>query len=574
MAKTKQQLTREEIAQREIGLTHVRPGTAWALLAIFLATIFAVPLIQAVHEIHEHAVGNRTSAWPGCFDIFASMPRAADVFGESDGTTFSRLMAANRSLQHDIDEFEATLKTDSLLAKNLLPPVQEFTVWSVGLGNEKAYVGRDGWLFYRPGIDYLTGPGFLDPRRLAERADSGTEWRSAPQSDPRKAIFQFHRQLAERGITLIVVPVSVKAQVHPDKFSDACNKQLKPLNNPSYDEFCQHLRSRGVLVFDPTAGLVRRSFSANIFVPQYLTADTHWRPEAMEASADALAEYIRKNVDLPPARPTGYRRVTESVTNLGDIARMLRLPKGQTLYPPETVEIHPVPTAGGEIWRPIRSADVLLLGDSFSNVFSLDAMGWGAGSGFAEQISFALKRPLDVIIRNDAGAYATRESLGLELARGADRLAGKRLVIWQFAQRELATGNWKMIDMTLGQRRPSKFIVPKASEEMLVTAVISDASGVPRPGSVPYKDHIRSLHLTDLRDEAGKPIPDSQAVVYVWSMRDNTWTSGARLRAGQVVKLRLRPWSDVEGELGRINRSELDDDDLAFETPCWGEMMK
>ncbi|MCK4624856.1 MAG: hypothetical protein KAV00_06070, partial [Phycisphaerae bacterium] len=225
-------------------------------------------------------------------------------------------------------------------------------------------------------------------------------------------------------------------------------------------------------------------------------------------------------------------------------------------------------------WRPSRSADVLLLGDSFSNVFSLDAMGWGVGAGFAEQISFALNRPLDVIIRNDAGAFATREALGRELARGADRLAGKRLVIWQFTERDLAVGDWKLLDMTLGQWRPGEFIVPKTGEEMLVTAVIADASGVPRPGSVPYKDHIRSLHLRDSRDEAGKPIPDAQAVVYIWSMRDNAWTSGARLRAGQVVKLRLRPWSDVEGELGGINRSELDDSALAFETPCWAELAK
>ena len=44
------------------------------------------------------------------------------------------------------------------------------------------------------------------------------------------------------------------------------------------------------------------------------------------------------------------------------------------------------------------------------------------------------------ILRNDAGAFATRELLGQELAQGRDRLEGKRLVIWEFAVRELATG--------------------------------------------------------------------------------------------------------------------------------------
>ena len=66
-------------------------------------------------------------------------------------------------------------------------------------------------------------------------------------------------------------------------------------------------------------------------------------------------------------------------------------------------------------------------------------MGWGASAGFVEQLSYTLGRPLDAILRNDAGAFATRELLGQELARGRDRLDAKKLVIWEFAVRELAT---------------------------------------------------------------------------------------------------------------------------------------
>jgi hypothetical protein len=35
--------------------------------------------------------------------------------------------------------------------------------------------------------------------------------------------------------------------------------------------------------------------------------------------------------------------------------------------------------------------------------------------------------------------------------------------------------------------------------------------------------------------------------------------------------LRLRPWSDVSDKLEAINRSELDDDEINLQDPCWGE---
>ena len=44
------------------------------------------------------------------------------------------------------------------------------TGW-LGAGNERVYVGRDGWLFYRPDVEYLTGRGFLDPAQIERRID-------------------------------------------------------------------------------------------------------------------------------------------------------------------------------------------------------------------------------------------------------------------------------------------------------------------------------------------------------------------------------------------------------------------
>jgi alginate O-acetyltransferase complex protein AlgJ len=85
----------------------------------------------------------------------------------------------------------------------------------------------------------------------------------------------------------------------------------------------------------------------------------------------------------------------------------------------------------------------LVLGDSFSNIYSLPTMGWGEAAGFVEHLSLALGRPVDRLVQNDNGASATR----LALARDPDRLASARVVVWQFAARELASGDWVPVSL-------------------------------------------------------------------------------------------------------------------------------
>jgi alginate O-acetyltransferase complex protein AlgJ len=97
----------------------------------------------------------------------------------------------------------------------------------------------------------------------------------------------------------------------------------------------------------------------------------------------------------------------------------------------------------GSPWRSTRDADVLVLGDSFSNIYSLESMGWGISAGFIEHLSAAMRRPLDRIVQNDQASFATRELL----QRDPGRLIRKRLVIYQFAARELASGDWKILPL-------------------------------------------------------------------------------------------------------------------------------
>ena len=122
---------------------------------------------------------------------------------------------------------------------------------------------------------------------------------------------------------------------------------------------------------------------------------------------------------------------------------MLDLPETASFFPVETVWLRRVLNPDGTPWRSDRAADVLLLGDSFTNIYSLESMGWGTSAGLAEQLSYVLGRPIDRLVQNDEGAFATRAML----QRDASRLNGKRVVIYQFAARELSFGDWRMIRM-------------------------------------------------------------------------------------------------------------------------------
>jgi alginate O-acetyltransferase complex protein AlgJ len=478
----------------------------------------------------------------------------------------------NRHLLKEMKGYEETLDDQSVIGKTIRPKIQYvLTAW-LGAGNEKAYRGETPWLFYRPGVDYLSGPPFLLPAQLRKRMAGGSEWVAPAEPDPRIAILDLKRQLDRRGISLILMPTPIKPMIHPEKLDRRYGHRPTVLQNPSYEDFKAELERNGVLVFD--AGPVLMGAKSQNGRAQYLMTDTHWRPEAVELAAEKLKDLIREKIPLPVMPDPDFRAERTELTQIGDLAAMLDLPADQRIFPREKVSPRKIFERGGqEPWKPLKAADVLVLGDSFSNIYSLEAMGWGDGAGFVEQLSYLLKRPLDRITRNDNGSYATREILAGELARGRDRLAGKHLVIYQFAIRELAVGNWKRIDLKLGAPPETKYLVLPPGGERVVRGRIEAVSAVPRPGTVAYKDHVMAVHLTDLEAD-GRPLAETDAMVYMRSMTDHVWTEAARYRAGDTVRLLLTAWADVAARYEGINRSELDDASLQLAEPCWGEDVK
>lgn len=361
-------LHREVQAREELGHTAVSPWLAALLTGVFLGLIAAVPLLQ---------------------------PAPAEPFAE---------FAADRPLLDSMVRFEDRLEEESWVMEELLPPVQLFLTGVLGTGNEQVVPGRDGWLFYRPAVDSLTGPAFVE--------------------DARSALLDLHRDLADRGIRMVVLPVPVKAAVHPEKLTS--RPVRPPVRNASWEDFVRFLEREGIAVLDLAPAL-----------PPFLATDTHWTPDGMELAAKTLADWIRASVPLQGPE-TVWKREERQAEGQGDLARMLELPPGQTLFPPQRVTVRPVPD-----WRPDPSAEVLILGDSYTNVYSRPDLGWGTGAGLAEQLAFHLRRPVDRIAMNAGGAWASRQALAREL----DRLEGKKVVVIEFSARELAFGDWRRIEM-------------------------------------------------------------------------------------------------------------------------------
>ena len=560
-------MTREELAEIEVGKTAINRATSIVMVAGFILTIVGVPFVQHVIEIRGGFLKSGSWVWPKAYEIF-NYPRRAwrELIDPANGSFLNRLQAANGQLTRGLQNYEDALEDDSFIARSALPHAQALTAEFLGLGNEQVYLGRDRWLFYEPDVTYVTGPGFLSSAWQRSRLHSTEESGRPVQADPRKAIIEFRDQLQARGIRLIIMPIPVKPMIEPEFLSRAYAELSKiPLQNPSYGNFLESLDRVGVEYVDVSKALVETKRLTRR--PQFLRTDTHWTPDAMERCVELLAEKVRLLDSPEPNSRFVLKRTTQTIDGLGDIVAMLKLPATSRFYGKETVTIRPITHESGTPWSQDQRADILVLGDSFFNIFSLAEMGWGASAGFVEQLSYTLGRPLDAILRNDAGAFATRELLGQELARGRDRLDAKKLVIWEFAVRELATGNWDFVPMKVPAHPPRDFLALASGEGDIVQAVIKSFGSIPRPGTTPYKDFLTAFHIVEIGGD-----PAKEAVVYLQTMKDQELTSAARLRPGDAVSLELTSWTDAEPRYGAINRSELTDQNLLLEEPNFAEL--
>lgn len=318
-----------------------------------------------------------------------------------------------------LTSFERAFERASSVGKLVRRPTQWLLSRCLRRGNEKVVLGRDGWLYYRPSLDHVNAPPVT----------SGDE-----PGTPRRAIRDFRDALAERGIALVVMPVPGKEAVQPEHLWWSSRT---PTENDGLAGLYAALATDGVQVYDPAPILREMAAVGDAFLP----GDTHWTPAAMDAVAARLASMLVSSGQMASAGVRLRPEPPTEVTNRGDLYDMLDLPSRIPLLAATSVLTEPV---RGGVRRGAESR-VLLLGDSFTNVYSDPALRWGRDAGLGERLAYHLGEPVDLIALNDGGVNGSRT----RLAREPGRLVGKQVVIWQFATRDLTNkaGEWQSIPL-------------------------------------------------------------------------------------------------------------------------------
>jgi hypothetical protein len=323
--------------------------------------------------------------------------------------------------------FENDLEKNCRLAEKLRPSVQYVQFLVFGDTGDKALMGRAGWFFYRPAVQYLIEP-----------LPANSEY---SRVDVLSSITSFRDQLAQRGIMLLVVPAPNKASIYPEMLTSRAEGSEQPVN-PKTIEIISKLRESGVEIVDlfrVFAG-ARENLSPDDKTRYYLSQDSHWSPEGMRLAAQVVA---RRIFDLGWAEKgkVRYRLKPTTVRRYGDVLKMMRAPRIESRFEPETLNCaQVVNAAAGQLYEADPNSEVLVIGDSFLRIYSRDEPGSG---GFIEHLAYELGFPLTSIV-NDGGASTLVRQ---ELSRKPALLKNKKLVIWEFVERDIRFGTegWQQV---------------------------------------------------------------------------------------------------------------------------------
>jgi SGNH hydrolase-like domain, acetyltransferase AlgX len=345
--------------------------------------------------------------------------------------------------------YERNLEDASVVASTLRPWFQFAQFAWLRDGGEKALVGRDGWLYYKPGFDDMVARG------------SGLK---TATKDPVATIVGFREELAARGIDLLVVPVPNKESVYPDRLTRRIPAGQSVIS-PTTQGVLAQLQSAGVECVDLFRVFAEtRTNVAGFGRPQlYLTQDSHWSPAGVALAAQAVARrLVEKGWVKPGAMEYGER--SAPAERLGDVLRMLQVPRLERCATPENVGcVQVVRRDNAQAYQDDPNSTILILGDSFLRIYEQDEPG---SAGFIAHLAKELKQPLTSLVSDGGASTLVRQ----EMHRRPALLKNKRVVVWEFVERDIHLGNegWQSVPLpaVAGQPRPddlASFLEPRSS---------------------------------------------------------------------------------------------------------------
>jgi len=350
-------------------------------------------------------------------------------------------------------EYESELEDESVAANTARPLVQFIRFWVLNDLGEKGLLGEKDWFFFKPGVDYLVRPYMLDKRSFI------VDPNDKPLNDnPIQAIVNFRNVLKRKNIELLVVIVPGKPTIYPEML----NKTLKDLPPEKLTHSFQamaDLEAQGVEtvnLFGPFAAEKKKDANASDKI--YLKKDTHWRARGLKLAAKTVADRVKQYSWFKEITDTlEYIEEKVTVERVGDVGIMTQMPafkvRGLTMnFKTETTEAYRVfqitrDSSGTETGRrpfkdDYRRSKILVLGDSFSRIYQTDEP---RSAGWIAHLAKELSVPLGSIVSDGGASTLVRQ----KLARKAKVLRGKKLVIWEFVERDFRFGaeGWKDVEI-------------------------------------------------------------------------------------------------------------------------------
>jgi len=377
----------------------------------FLAVIVGIPASQAGHE----AVADRER--PYLVNLYTALPSKPHWHGWDQGA-----------------------KDKSFISKAIRPRIQQFEYDWLGYAGPKAVESKSdrGWLFYTPDVQYLIDAPWNDARFRHGGLDTLVAGRRLNLRDPIPAILDFRDRLQARGIRLLLVPVPGKPSIYPEKLDPGLTV---PPASPT-EGLLAEMRRRGLDAVDLFTPI--KAAKTPDGPELYLRRDTHWSPAGLAVAADIVAKRIQDDGFGPRGdAPARYAYKATTVERWGDIGEMTQIPGRKAAWPSQTVSARQVIERSTlKPYADADSSDILLLGDSFARIYQTDAP---QSAGLISQLALRLNRPLASIV-NDGGASTL---VRRQLYRKAALLQGKKLVVWEFVERDIrfGEGGWQILDL-------------------------------------------------------------------------------------------------------------------------------
>ena len=354
---------------------------------------------------------------------------------------------------------------------------------------------EDKWLFYRQDVEFLVQPSPLDVR-------------SAKLDNPVKAIEKFRDQLKAKGVELLVVITPGKPSIYTERLTGRDSRVEGAENAAGLQshgkKILDSLTRAGFNTVDLYTPFLAAKADDDKLGALYLNDDTHWTPRGAELAAGEIAKKVREMVDAGTVkfRKTDDVRyiASDSVADrMGDVGEMSGLNKfgvfkvqkvtGHVVMqqnikirdeelPEDTVCIDSAykecmnrkkadrkdgettdvfclltsqtacalkaikyDTTITPFKDDFRKSEILILGDSFSRIYQTDSP---VNAGWIAHFAKNMNRPVASIVSDGGASTLVRE----KLARKASVLKGKKLLIWEFVERDLRFGaeGWKDVE--------------------------------------------------------------------------------------------------------------------------------